>query len=62
MGMYGGQYLGFMYAGKRSEDLGLIRVMQNCFNNTFAQTTKEVPIISDFPGVYFWNNKRNVNI
>lgn len=66
MGVYGGKYLGFSYAGLRSEDLGIIRTMQDRFEipltPTIKDTTTETP---NYPGVYFWGSdydRRNINI
>jgi predicted phage tail component-like protein len=66
MGVFGGKFLGFSYAGFRSEDLGIIRTIQDRFEipltPSIKDTTTEVP---NYSGVYFWGSdydRRNINI
>jgi predicted phage tail component-like protein len=66
MGVFGGKFLGFSYAGFRSEELGIIRTIQDRFEIPLTppikDTTAEVP---NYSGVYFWGSdydRRNINI
>lgn len=66
MGVFGGKFLGFSYAGFRSEELGIIRTIQDRFEIPLTppikDTTTEVP---NYSGVYFWGSdydRRNINI
>ena len=66
MGVFGGKFLGFSYAGHRSEELGIVRTIQDRFEIPLTppikDTTTEVP---NYSGVYFWGSdydRRNINI
>lgn len=66
MGVFGGKFLGFSYAGFRSEELGIVRTIQDRFEIPLTppikDTTAEVP---NYSGVYFWGSdydRRNINI
>lgn len=66
MGVFGGKFLGFSYAGHRSEELGIVRTIQDRFEIPLTppikDTTTEVP---NYSGVYFWGSdydRKNINI
>lgn len=62
MGVYGGQHYGFMYAGRSSKEMGIVRAMQNNWYNLHSLRNGQTNPSTDYPGVYFWNDGNNINI
>ena len=66
MGVFGGKFLGFSYAGKTSQELGVIRTIQDRFDVPLVPQIKDVAAEApNYDGVYFWGSdydRRNITI
>jgi predicted phage tail component-like protein len=66
MGVFGGEHLGFSYGGVRSENLGIVRTIDNRYSYTIAPPIKDITTeVPNYNGVYFWGSnydRRNITI
>lgn len=66
MGVFGGDFLGFAYGNWRSEDLGIVRTIDNRYNYQVTPPIKDITTeVPNYTGVYFWGSnydRRNITI
>lgn len=66
MGVFGGEHLGFSYGGVRSEDLGIVRTIDNRYSYDITPPIKDITTeVPNYNGVYFWGSnydRRNITI
>ena len=66
MGVFGGEFLGFAYGNWRSEDLGIVRTIDNRYNYQVTPPIKDITTeVPNYTGVYFWGSsydRRNITI
>ena len=66
MGVFGGDFLGFAYGNWRSEDLGIVRTIDNRYNYQVTPPIKDITAeVPNYTGVYFWGSnydRRNITI
>jgi hypothetical protein len=66
MGVFGGEHLGFAYGNFHSEDLGIVRTIDNRYSYDITPPIKDITTeVPNYTGVYFWGSnydRRNITI